>query len=91
MGTRVTFIGGLIVLGGFLFLLFGTGVKVGYGLHAEEVVNLQKLAVAQSVIVLGCAVAICGVLKAGVARIVGEPEESFMTELVKLWDSAKTT
>lgn len=64
----LSWIGVLVAIIGWAFLLFGSGIDVdAYEFGVRSVFNLHKAAIAQNVIFLGYAMAISGVI-AGVGK-----------------------
>lgn len=67
MGSPLTIIGALILVIGWLLLFFGSGIEVG-GL-SRQVVNVHQLAIAQSTILTGGLLIICGFISDGFNRL----------------------
>lgn len=67
----LTFLGVLVAIGGWLFLLFGTGVNTGeYAIRS--VYNVHLGTIAENVIHMGYAIAIAGVIANVGARIASD-------------------
>ncbi len=63
----VSFVGYAITIGGWVWLAFG--VSSGTEVLGRQIVNVHSIAIAQSIVALGYAISIAGIVAAGAERL----------------------